>query len=105
MSFTCGDDPTSAIWGFYTAPDAPTGTGRLLAGCALEHGFKTLDLSTITAEVVAGNLRSQRFHEQNGFRLTHVEPAPDTQGLGRKGVHHYVLARSVWQANQGQTHD
>ena len=105
MSFARGVDATSAIWGFYTAPQAPPGTGRLLAGAALEHGFKTLGLSTIIAEVLADNLRSQRFHEQNGFRLTRVDEISESQGLQRKAVHHYVLARSVWQANQGKVHD
>lgn len=105
MSFACGGDKTSAAWGFYTAPDSSPGTGRLLAGAALEYGFQTLGLSTITAEVVVDNLRSQRFHEQSGFRLSHVEAASELPGSHCKAVHHYVLARSAWQANRGQIHD
>ena len=105
ISFARHPTENAAIWGFYAAPDAPLGTGQLLAGASLDYGFEMLGLSTINAEVVSDNIRSVRFHEKNGFRLDHVDAAPELQGEHCRAVLHYVLAKAAWQANRGLTHD
>lgn len=56
-----------AEWGFYTAPDAPKGTGRQLGMDALDHCFSTLHLQKVWGQCLASNLASVSFHERMGF--------------------------------------
>jgi UDP-4-amino-4,6-dideoxy-N-acetyl-beta-L-altrosamine N-acetyltransferase len=58
----------SAFWGFYTAPDAPRGTGSLLGIDAVDQGFGELGLHKLNAEVLASNDNSLRFHRKLGFQ-------------------------------------
>lgn len=57
-----------AEWGFYAAPGAPRGTGRILGEAALEFAFRTLGLRKLCGEVIAGNQASRDFHLSLGFR-------------------------------------
>jgi UDP-4-amino-4,6-dideoxy-N-acetyl-beta-L-altrosamine N-acetyltransferase len=56
-----------ADWGFYAAPGAPRGTGRLLGELALAFAFGELGLHKLCGEVIDGNKASQRFHRRLGF--------------------------------------
>lgn len=56
-----------ADWGFYLAPDAPKGSGRLLGHAALAYAFSQLKLHKICGEALAFNERSIRFHQSLGF--------------------------------------
>lgn len=55
-------------WGFYLAPDAPAGSGRLLGEAALDFAFDQLAVHKISGEALADNERSIRFHLRLGFR-------------------------------------
>jgi UDP-4-amino-4,6-dideoxy-N-acetyl-beta-L-altrosamine N-acetyltransferase len=57
-----------ADWGFYTAPDASTGTGRALGEAALRYAFKTVRLHKLCGQALASNERSIRFHLNLGFQ-------------------------------------
>ncbi len=57
----------SSFWGFYTAPDAPAGTGAKLGLEALDEAFNALKLHKLNAEVLSTNERSLRFHDKLGF--------------------------------------
>lgn len=57
-----------ADWGFYAAPDAPKGLGRLLGTTALTHAFDHLALHKICGEALATNERSIRLHHSLGFK-------------------------------------
>lgn len=57
-----------ADWGFYTAPDAPKGTGRKLGGAALRYAFETLGLHKLCAQALVFNQRSIHFHLSLGFQ-------------------------------------
>lgn len=56
-----------ADWGFYTAPDAPRGTGRRLGRAALEYAFRDAALHKLCGEALAYNERSINFHLNLGF--------------------------------------
>lgn len=57
-----------ADWGFYVAPDAPSGTGRALGESALCYAFETLGLHKLCGQALAFNERSIRFHLNLGFQ-------------------------------------
>jgi len=54
-------------WGFYTAPDAPKGTGRKLGLAALNHAFKKENLHKICGQALHWNQPSIEFHKSLGF--------------------------------------
>lgn len=57
----------TASWGFYTAPDAPRGTGSMMAFCAMDVAFGPLELRKLNAEAIRRNVASLRLHESLGF--------------------------------------
>lgn len=57
-----------ADWGFYTAPDAPKGTGRQLGEAALDYAFSRAGLHKICGQAIAYNKRSIKFHLGLGFQ-------------------------------------
>lgn len=57
-----------ADWGFYTAPDAPRGTGRKMGECALDFAFSELQLHKICGEALSANEASRNYHRRLGFR-------------------------------------
>tara|TARA_B110000196_G_C21153376_1_gene671340 strand:+ start:6958 stop:7461 length:504 start_codon:yes stop_codon:yes gene_type:complete len=57
----------SSFWGFYTAPESPSGTGRLMASDALYLAFTELNLHKLNAEVLMTNVRSINFHKKLCF--------------------------------------
>jgi UDP-4-amino-4,6-dideoxy-N-acetyl-beta-L-altrosamine N-acetyltransferase len=77
VKFTLAGDGT-AEWGFYAAPEAPRGTGRILGETALRYAFETLGLSKVVGHAIASNERSIRFHRNMGFsteECTHRGPS------------------------------
>ncbi len=57
-----------ADWGFYTAPDAPQGTGRQLAQAVLHYAFGQAGLHKICGQAIAYNERSIKLHHNLGFQ-------------------------------------
>lgn len=57
-----------ADWGFYTAPDASPGTGRLLGEAALCYAFHQAGLHKLCGQAIAYNQRSIKFHLNQGFK-------------------------------------
>lgn len=102
VNFRC-DGAGAAVWGFYLAPDAPKGTGRLLGEAATGYAFETLGLKRIWGEVLPDNLASQNFHLRQGFVMEAILP-DKTVGDQRIGnVRRYLLTRDAWRARQGTT--
>jgi UDP-4-amino-4,6-dideoxy-N-acetyl-beta-L-altrosamine N-acetyltransferase len=56
-----------ADWGFYSAPDAKKGAGRLLGMSALDYAFSELGYHKVCGQVIAFNKRSVSFHKALGF--------------------------------------
>jgi UDP-4-amino-4,6-dideoxy-N-acetyl-beta-L-altrosamine N-acetyltransferase len=62
-----GAHPRVADWGFYSAPEAPRGTGRAMARCALDAAFGALGLHKVCGQALETNARSIDFHRRLGF--------------------------------------
>lgn len=58
----------SADWGFYTAPDAPKGTGRKLGKVALHYAFDDIGFHKVCGQALNFNEASIRLHRALGFR-------------------------------------
>lgn len=58
---------SSAFWGFYKAPDAPSGTGTKIGLCGLDEAFNVLNLHKLNAEAISINKQSLHFHKKLGF--------------------------------------
>lgn len=94
-----------AGWGFYLAPDALKGTGRLMGEAITEYAFLVLGLEKICGEVIETNVASQRFHLRHGFEL-----APGFHGKSGhstpqsvNNIYKYILTRNAWQVHKGKS--
>lgn len=56
-----------ADWGFYLAPDAQKGRGRVLGTQALNYAFADMDLHKLCGQALGFNERSISFHQRLGF--------------------------------------
>lgn len=88
-----------ADWGFYTAPDAPRGTGGSLGYAALLHAFQKLNLHKLCGNAIAFNERSIRFHLKLGFSKEGVLRQHYFDGYSYCDVWSFGLLASEWQAN------
>lgn len=55
-------------WGFYTAPQAPKGSGKKLGYVALNHAFSSLQLHKVCGQAIVSNKASQGLHQSLGFQ-------------------------------------
>lgn len=92
-----------ADWGFYLAPEAPRGTGQLLANAALSFAFQTLGLHKVCGQALAFNERSIRFHLRLGFSQEADLRDQHYDGERYHSVIHFGLLHNEWQANQRDT--
>lgn len=90
-----------AEWGFYLAPDAPRGSGRGLGQCTLVYVFANLKLHKLCGEALAGNHRSQRFHERLGFRREAVLRDHFHDGKVYHDIIGFGLLADEWYKSQG----
>jgi UDP-4-amino-4,6-dideoxy-N-acetyl-beta-L-altrosamine N-acetyltransferase len=60
---------SSALWGFYAAPDAPPETGTRMGLAALDHAFMESGWHKLSGLAMAENSASLRLHEKLGFRV------------------------------------
>ena len=60
--------PGTFVWGFYTAPGAPKGTGRTLCLGALDYAFEQKSAHKVCGQVLLSNEKSIRLHQALGFR-------------------------------------
>jgi UDP-4-amino-4,6-dideoxy-N-acetyl-beta-L-altrosamine N-acetyltransferase len=97
VNFQC-NDVRGAVWGFYLAPLAVKGSGRLLGEAAIDYAFGKLDLDVVWGEVLFDNLASQKFHLRQGFVLESIllEKVIGERKVGN--VFRYLLTRDTWQA-------
>jgi UDP-4-amino-4,6-dideoxy-N-acetyl-beta-L-altrosamine N-acetyltransferase len=91
-----------ADWGFYAAPDAPKGTGRLMGEAITEYAFSVLGLEKICGEVLETNVPSQRFHLRHGFELVTDFQGKSKTPQSANNIYRYVLTRKTWQARKGK---
>lgn len=87
----------NADWGFYLAPAAAPGTGRLLGRAALSDAFGYWGLHKVCGEAMASNMRSIRFHLSLGFHQEGVRREQFYDGNSYHDVHCFGLLASEWQ--------
>lgn len=92
-----------ADWGFYLAPDAPSGSGQALGHTALKYAFEHLGLHKVCGEALCFNAKSIRFHERLGF--THEATFRDHHfdGDAYYDVIGFGLLVTDWSSRQGAT--
>ena len=61
-------------WGFYTAPDAPKGSGKIMGQLVLDYTFNHLELRKLRGQAYSFNDPSIGLHQSLGFSL---EPCAD----------------------------
>ena len=86
-----------ADWGFYTAPDAPKGSGRQLGSAALSHAFTQLELHKVCGRVLAYNVRSINFHLASGFQQEGILRDQHFDGVRYHDVINFGLLCDDWQ--------
>lgn len=68
---TCFKDIDSlssqAMWGFYTSPNAPLGTGSRMELLMLDYAFNELNLHKLSCEVLDYNIAVVKLHKRFGF--------------------------------------
>ncbi len=85
-------------WGFYTAPDAPKGTGKMLGRLALIYAFKKKDLHKICGQALRCNLRSIGFHKSLGFSHEGILRDQHFDGTAYHDLICFGLLRRDWFA-------
>lgn len=85
-----------ADWGFYTAPDAPKGTGRALGEATLRYAFETVGLHKLCGQALAFNERSSNFHLALGFQSEGVLRQQHFDGQRYHDVVCFGLLASEW---------
>ena len=68
ISLAVQNHPNVADWGFYAAPAAPKGTGRLMGRAALDHAFGSLGLHKVCGLAIETNRQSIALHSHLGFQ-------------------------------------
>jgi UDP-4-amino-4,6-dideoxy-N-acetyl-beta-L-altrosamine N-acetyltransferase len=58
---------SNCSWAFYSAPNAPKGTGSKMEFLAIEYVFENLKLHKLTCEVLAFNTLVIKLHKKFGF--------------------------------------
>jgi len=87
----------SAIWGFYTRPKAPKGTGTRLGILALDYAFQTLKLAHLKGEVLASNAASLAFHKKLGFQqVAHLKAHKEIDGAP-VDVYRFEIDSNTWR--------
>lgn len=85
-----------ADWGFYAAPEAPKGTGRMLGRAAVQYAFSQFSLYKICGRVLANNEASIRFHQALGFKQEGVLRCQHFDGQVYHNVSCFGLLADEW---------
>lgn len=98
VQFSGLGDASQAEWGFYVAPDAACGSGRLLGQLALAHAFGRLRLPRLIGRTLNDNAASIAFHLKLGFRPLSCLPDNTTPMMRA-----FELRQEDWDASAGAT--
>lgn len=88
-----------ADWGFYAAPEAPKGTGRMLGKAALDYAFAEAGLHKICGQALAYNERSIMFHKRLGFKEEGILRQQHFDNQHYHDIFCFGLLASEWQMN------
>lgn len=90
----------NAEWGFYVAPEAPSGTGRQLGSTCLDYAFASLGAHKISGQALMGNHRSIKFHRALGFTQEGVLRDHHYDGLSYHDVVCFGLLHTEWRTRK-----
>ncbi|WP_238545216.1 UDP-4-amino-4,6-dideoxy-N-acetyl-beta-L-altrosamine N-acetyltransferase [Pseudomonas corrugata] len=93
-----------ADWGFYIAPEAQKGAGKLLGQAALDYAFQRLHLHKICGQALAFNERSVRFHYNLGFKQEGILRDQYYDGENYHAIICFGLLKVEWQPNWSQVY-
>lgn len=85
-------------WGFYIAPDASKGRGKLLAALTFDWVFSELKLHKICGQVLSDNPRSIKFHLNQGFEQEGVLKDQYLDDEEYKDIILFGLLKQQWQS-------
>ena len=98
--FNLIDDSNNADWGFYSAPDAPKGTGLRMAKAALDYAFHQLNIKEVFGQALIVNEISQNFHTKLRFKKENISTRNSKYNLKYKNMICYKLKSSDWFKNE-----
>ncbi len=87
-------------WGFYTAPDAPKGTGTLLGEAALQYAFEKIEVHKVCGQALGYNQASKRLHQKIGFQLEGVLREQYFDGEHDHDIFCFGILLDEWQMRQ-----
>jgi len=87
-------------WGFYTAPDAPKGTGKALGLAAINHAFRKDNLHKICGQALLFNQPSIDFHKSLGFVQEGILRDHHFDGVAHHDLICFGLLRREWAAKE-----
>lgn len=90
----------NAFWGFYSASDAPTGTGIRMEYTALNHAFSQLNLHKLNCEVIESNIKVINMHKKVGFHEEGIFREFHFNGIAFENVIRMGLIKSEWEKNR-----
>lgn len=102
VNVTLSRCPQVADWGFYVAPNAPKGAGRLLGEAALAFAFQELELHKLCGQALGFNEKSIGFHTKLGFVEEGRLRDQHFDGDQYHDVVCFGLLANEWQPNEVQ---
>ncbi len=101
LSFSIKEN-IEADWGFYKAPDAKKGSGKILGKLGLDYAFKKIGIRKINAQVIDFNLASLKFHEQLGFSKNRIGRNEYHTEDKYCDVHHFNISTETWMNKENE---
>lgn len=93
-----------ADWGFYTAPETPKGTGRILGRLAMEYAFVQMQLHKLCGQALGYNQRSISFHLRIGFTQEGILRDQHFDGRDYHDIYCFGLLAEQWKTMAREVH-
>ena len=100
VQFKLVDRAAVRNWGFYSAPWAPKGTGRILCQLALRHIFHSETIQEVCGQSFAWNTASIKLHLALGFAPDAVSNQIALKEAPRNNLIHFKLSKQDWNLKQ-----
>lgn len=96
INFKMSHNQTSANWGFYKSPNAPSGCGTVLCRAALRYAFEKINLAEVIGLVRLDNPISMRLHEKLGFEQKTLEMGDNNSKKYSPDMIRFQLCKENW---------
>lgn len=95
-------DEVSAVssWAFYSAPDAPKGTGSRMEFLALDYAFNKMGLHKLSCEVLAFNAAVIKLHKKFDFKVEGILREHHLVDGEYVDIYKLGLLSKEWQAHR-----